>query len=243
MNKRNILLDFTSLLDVIMIILFVVICKLGQASMEVNASAQEARAEAEAAQEQLEAARSSIEKLETRDTLQTQIIDELEARDVMQDSIIEELETENAELKAAAGEESFDRDKVLEELLSDSVSLQLICASYEDEEKSASNLVNITIYKDQGVGEMEAGRIVTFVHDFDLSPERRAVKNAQMQRELYEALYAVWKESEPDFLLITVEYNYHDPNFSKTDLDLINGAVEDLERECGVKCFINKVKR
>ncbi len=241
MGKKNILLDFTSLLDVIMIILFVVICKLGQASMEVNASAQEAIAKADVAQEALEEAQGALEdaqaeleRMTKRDTIQTSIIEELEGRN-------EALTVENEELKAAA-EESFDREKVMEELLGNSLNLQLICSTYTDENKSASQMVNITIYKEQESEELEAGRIVTFVHDYELSAERRAVKNAQMQKELYDALYEAWRGSNADFLLISVEYTYADVNFSQTDLDIIYGAVEDLERECGIKCFINKIK-
>jgi len=228
MTKKNILLDFTSLLDVIMIILFVVICKLGQASLEANVNAEAAQQQAAETQEALETAEASLEAMTQQEAALT--------------AKVEELEAENATLKAMEGEESFDRDQVLENLLGDSISLQLICTTYTDETKSASNLVSITIYEGLETEEMEASRIVTFVHDFELSPEKRALRNAQMQKELFEALKAAWEGTDAEFVLVTVQYTYSDVNFSKTDLDLIYGAVEDLERECNIKCFINKIK-
>ena len=64
MKKRDLVLDFTSLLDVIMIILFVVISSMGQASFNAKEEAQKQMEENAGIQQELEIAQQSLQNLQ-----------------------------------------------------------------------------------------------------------------------------------------------------------------------------------
>ena len=92
-------------------------------------------------------------------------------------------------------------------------------------------------------GEQEALDIVIFTHNFNLTREERMIKNAEMQADMYRSLENIIKGNDLEFVFITIEYTYGDKNFSQTDLNNIIKAVDDLERNYSITCYIDKVKQ
>lgn len=216
MKKRDLVLDFTSLLDVIMIILFVVISGMGQASMNAKKEAEEKIKEVEGIKKELSVTRTSLEE--------------------KVDSLLKENET----LKAKAESQDMDEAKLYESLMEKSTKITLVCLPYVNDGK---NEVKIRIYSGRGGREQEERSSVIFNHDFNLSREERLSENAKMQERMYQALEKEVSGIETRLVLVEIQYTYGDKNFSQSDLDVINGAVQDLERKLNKTCYIDKMKQ
>lgn len=232
MKKRDLVLDFTSLLDVIMIILFVVISSMGQASFHAKEEAQKQIEENAGIKQDLEMAQQSLENLQNE-------YDEMGASNKELQKQIEELVKENNLYKT----EDMDKALLYESLMEKSKKITLICTPYINPNKSSGNEVEITLYSGETGGEQEALDIVIFTHNFDLTREERIVKNAEMQADMYRSLENIIKGKDIELVFITIEYIYGDRNFSQTDLNNIIRAVDDLERNYSIKCYIDKVKQ
>ncbi len=222
MKKRDLVLDFTSLLDVIMIILFVVISSMGQASFHAK----------EEAEKQIEDTKQSLKDLQNK-------YNEIDANNEELQKQIEELVKENNLYKT----EDIDKGLLYEKLMEESKKITLICTPYINSNKSNGNEVEVTLYSSEMGGEQEALDIVVFTHNFNLTREERIVKNAEMQADMYRALENIIKGNDVGFVFITIEYTYGDKNFSQTDLNNIIKAVDDLERNYSITCYIDKVKQ
>ncbi|MCI9541541.1 MAG: hypothetical protein HFG39_10905 [Lachnospiraceae bacterium] len=222
MKKRDLVLDFTSLLDVIMIILFVVISSMGQASFHAK----------EEAEKQIEDTKQSLKDLQNK-------YNEIDANNEELQKQIEELVKENNLYKT----EDIDKGLLYEKLMEESKKITLICTPYINPNKSNGNEVEVTLYSSEMGGEQEALDIVVFTHNFNLTREERIVKNAEMQADMYRALENIIKGNDVGFVFVTIEYTYGDKNFSQTDLNNIIKAVDDLERNYSITCYIDKVKQ
>lgn len=229
MKKRDLVLDFTSLLDVIMIILFVVISNMGQASLDAKEVAQAKMEENIAMQQDLNDIRQELSNLQNE----------------YSEMIIanEKLSKENNLYKAKDAQTDIDEAQLYESLMDKAIKITLICKPYMNPDKSDGNEVEITIYSAETGDEQEALDIVIFTHNFDLTREERAVRNAEMQADMYRALEKIVKGKDLEFVLVTVEYIYNDKNFSQTDLNNILGAVDDIERNYAITCYIDKIKQ
>lgn len=232
MKKRDLVLDFTSLLDVIMIILFVVISSMGQASFNAKEEAQKQMEENAGIQQELEVAQQSLQNLQSE-------YDEMGANNQELQKQVQELLKENNLYKT----EDIDKGLLYESLMEDSKKITLICTPYINSNKSNSNEVEITVYSGESGGEQEALDIVIFTHNFDLTREERITKNAEMQADMYRSLESLIKGNDLELIFITIEYTYGDKNFSQTDLNNIIKAVDDLERNYSITCYIDKVKQ
>lgn len=232
MKKRDLVLDFTSLLDVIMIILFVVISSMGQASFNAKEEAQKQMEENAGIQQELEIAQQSLQNLQNE-------YDEMGANNQELQKQVQELLKENNLYKT----EDIDKGLLYESLMEKSKKITLICTPYINSNKSNSNEVEITVYSGESGGEQEALDIVIFTHDFDLTREERIAKNAEMQADMYSSLENLIKGNDLELIFITIEYTYGDKNFSQTDLNNIIKAVDDLERNYSITCYIDKVKQ
>lgn len=222
MKKRDLVLDFTSLLDVIMIILFVVVSSMGQASMDAREQAEKTVAEVQAEKDAVSAENEELTQQ------------------------LSELEKENLELRAEAGRSDIDEAKMYEMLMKESDKVTMICTPRdvsEDTDKNETSKVDITIYAGDSAEGQEAMDTVTFTHDFSLNMDEREKANASMQKELYEALRQNVGHTDAKLILFTVEYVYDDKNFSQADLDNITGAINDFERELSITCYIDKIKK
>ena len=232
MKKRDLVLDFTSLLDVIMIILFVVISSMGQASFDAKEMAQNQMKENAGIQQELEASRQDLADIQNKYEDMTAYCDSLQQQ-------IKELLKENNLYKT----EDIDRELLYESLMEKSKKITLICKPYINSNKSDSNEVEITVYSSEIGEEQEALDIVIFTHNFDLSRDERIVKNAEMQADMYKSLENLIRDTDLDLVFITIEYTYGDKNFSQTDLNNIVRAIDDIERNYSVTCYIDKVKQ
>lgn len=232
MKKRDLVLDFTSLLDVIMIILFVVISSMGQASFNAKEEAQKQMEENAGIQQELEIAQQSLQNLQNE-------YDEMGANNQELQKQVQELLKENNLYKT----EDIDKGLLYESLMEKSKKITLICTPYINSNKSNSNEVEITVYSGESGGEQEALDIVIFTHNFDLTREERIAKNAEMQADMYSSLENLIKGNDLELIFITIEYTYGDKNFSQTDLNNIIKAVDDLERNYSITCYIDKVKQ
>ena len=64
-----------------------------------------------------------------------------------------------------------------------------------------------------------------------------------MQADMYKSLENIVKGGGSELVLVTIEYTYGDKNFSQADLNNIIGAVDDIERNYPVKCYVDKIKQ
>ena len=119
MKKRDLVLDFTSLLDVIMIILFVVISSMGQASFNAKEEAQKQMEENAGIQQELEIAQQSLQHLQNE-------YDEMGANNQELQKQVQELMKENNLYKR----EDIDKALLYESLMEDSKKITLICTPY-----------------------------------------------------------------------------------------------------------------
>lgn len=232
MKKRDLVLDFTSLLDVIMIILFVVISSMGQASFDAKEMAQNQMKENAGVQQELEASMQDLAEMQNKYEDMTTYCDSLQQQ-------IRELLKENNLYKT----EDIDRELLYESLMEKSKKITLICKPYINSNKSDGNEVEITVYSSEAGDEQEALDIVIFTHNFDLSRDERIVKNAEMQANMYKSLENLIRDTDLDLVFFTIEYTYGDKNFSQTDLNNIVRAIGDIERNYSVTCYIDKVKQ
>ncbi len=236
MKKKDLVLDFTSLLDVIMIILFVVISNMGQASLDAKEAA-EAKME-----ENIGIQQNLSDTQQTLSNLQNDYNELIISNEKLQNQL-DELLLENNLYKAKAGKTDIEEKQLYESLMNQSKKITLICEPYINPNKSDENAVEITIYSAETGDEQKALDVVTFTHNFDLTRNERSIKNAEMQADMYRALEKIIKDNDLKFALITVEYMYNDKNFSQTDLNNIIGAVEDIERKYSITCYIDKIKK
>ena len=236
MKKKDLVLDFTSLLDVIMIILFVVISNMGQASLDAKEAA-EAKME-----ENIGIQQNLSDTQQTLSNLQNDYNELIISNEKLQNQL-DELLLENNLYKAKAGKTDIEEKQLYESLMNQSKKITLICEPYINPNKSDENAVEITIYSAETGDEQKALDVVTFTHNFDLTRNERSIKNAEMQADMYRALEKIIKDNDLKFALITVVYMYNDKNFSQTDLNNIIGAVEDIERKYSITCYIDKIKK
>lgn len=232
MKKRDLVLDFTSLLDVIMIILFVVLSDMGQASFDAKQEAQKQIEENVAIQQKLEDSQKALIDLQNE-------CDEMAISNEELQKQVEELIKEN-NLYAA---EDIDLALLYEGLMAKSKKIVLICTPYINSNKSDSNEVEITVYSGEYADEQEALDVVIFTHDFNLTRDERIARNAEMKADMYRALESIVKDNDLELVFITIEYTYGDKNFSQTDLNNIIGAVDNIERNYSITCYIDKVKK
>ena len=231
MKKRDLVLDFTSLLDVIMIILFIVMSTMGQASSDVQKEAQAQVEDNAEMQQKLKDSQHDLmdlqneyaEMVANNGELQKQLEDLLEERELYKMDVDEML--------------------LYEELMKKSKKITLICKPYINPNKSDSNEGEVTVYSGDNGEEQEALDVVTFTHNFNLSREERSEKNAQMRENMYRSLENIIGDKDLERVFITIEYTYGDKGFSKIDLDNIMGAVEDIERNYSITCYIDKIKQ
>ena len=165
MKKRDLILDFTSLLDVIMILLFVVISSIGQASSKVKEEAQKQMKENAEIQRDLETSQQSLRNLQNKYDKMSVTNEELQQQ-------IEELLKENNLYKT----EDINKGLLYESLMEKSKKITLICNSHINPNKSNGNEVEIGLYSNESDDEYAIIDTVIFTHNFDLTREERAKK-------------------------------------------------------------------
>ncbi len=248
MKKRELILDFTSLLDVIMILLFVVISNMSLASVNANAAAKE---ETEAAQEALETEQRKAEEAAEKLAELNEKLAELS--DVNQKNADLELELKVLLENHTALLEEYDYLKIITDFDASDTSaygqvikrmtkVLLLCETGQDEETGYPE-VRVGIYRSGGTEEERTYvTSVTLVHDFSLSKEERAEHAAGQVTEVTKALSGALRDTTEEVVWCTVQYAYDDENFSQSDLDVIGEAIRNLERSFSKTCFMEKIK-
>lgn len=252
MKKRELVLDFTSLLDVIMILLFVVISNMSLVSANANAAAKE---ETEAAQEALAA-----EQMQTKEAAEK--IAELTGEIADLTERLENANRENADLDLElqvllenhkALLEEYDYLKIITEFDADDTSVYgqviermtkvlLLCETGKNEETGYPE-VRIGIYRSGGTEEEKTYvSSVVLVHDFSLEKDDRAALMASQVTELTKALSGALRENTEEVVWCSVQYAYDDENFSQSDLEVIGEAIRNLERSFSKSCYMEKIK-
>lgn len=255
MKKRELILDFTSLLDVIMILLFVVIGNMSLASAGANAAAKE---ETEAAKEALAAeqlqTKAAAEKLAELTGEIGELKEKLaELEDVKQKNADLELELNVLLENHTALLEEYDYLKIITDFDADDTSVYgqviermtkvlLLCETGVNE-ATGNPEVRVGIYRSGGKEEEKTYvTSVVLAHVFSLPKEERAELAAEQVTELTKALSGALRESPEEVVWCTVQYAYDDENFSQSDLDVIAEAIENLERSFSKTCYMEKMK-
>jgi len=248
MKKRELILDFTSLLDVIMILLFVVISNMSLVSANANAAARE---ETEAAKEALAAEQMQAEEAAEKIAELNAKLAELE--EVKQNNADLELELKVLLENHTALLEEYDYLKIITDFDASDTSaygqvikrmtkLLLLCETGENEETGFPE-VRVGIYRSGGTEEEKTYvTSVVLVHDFSLTKDERAELAAGQVTELTKALSGALRENTEEVVWCSVQYAYDDENFSQSDLEVIGEAIGNLERSFSKTCFMEKIK-
>ena len=252
MKKRELILDFTSLLDVIMILLFVVISNMNLASLSAN---EEVKAEKDAVQSALEreqaegiAAAEKIRELESVLAEQEQRIKELQqAKEEKELELKVLLENHEALL------EEYDYLKIITDFDASDTSaygqviermtkVLLLCDTGQNPE-TGNTEVTVGIYRSSGKQEEKSYvSSVVLVHDFSLTGQEREGLAARQVTELTKSLSGALRESSEAVVWCSVQYAYDDVSFSQSDLEIIEEAIRNLERSFSKTCFMEKIK-
>lgn len=241
MKKRELILDFTSLLDVIMILLFVVLSNMSLATMETGAEAKKQVAEKEAKVEELsdqvESLQAQAENLREMEQKYKQTQQELDALKENYDALWEEYDY----LKIIS---DFDASNtaVYEKVIQHMAKVVLICETKKNEQ-TGNQEVEVGIYLVSGREEQKAhaGTIV-LLHDFSLSKEQREALEAKQVTEATGKLSEALRYTTEDVVWFSVQYSYEDENFSHSDMEILNEAIGNLERSFSKTCYIEKIK-
>ncbi len=217
-KKKNLILDFTSLLDVIMILLFVVICNMSNASLEAN-----------------ENAKKSLESLANAETKLEDMQDKLD-----------ELSAENEALNMELSGYQLNSDdpvsaEAYEALLGSTTKVIMKCETGMDTETN-KHMVSIDIViknKDETARQTTA----KIIHDFDLSRKERDEFNAKQIGSIKEELKKYLTDSDAKLIWVLIEYDYRDVNFSNADLEIIHDAVEMIDTDLNIPCYIEEMKK
>lgn len=219
-KKRDLVLDFTSLLDVIMILLFVVICSMNHAAMEANENAKAANNKLDYAKEQLEE----------------------------NEAVMEELKADNAALKselmqfAINGEEtSIDMAEAYGLAIDNTVKVVLECDTGMD--IATNNHIVLIDARIKGEDIETTHKELTIVHDFSLDKDERARFNARQVKNICDKLNEALSEVHAPLIWFMVEYEYKDENFSNADLEILREAIDDLSLMLDIRCQIEEIKK
>lgn len=241
MKRRELILDFTSLLDVILILLFMVIVNINQASLTAN----------EETERELAAARSQIKELsDDKEDLLTEI-ESIIGKEISYADISLEMESLKSDYDALLDEYDYlkltsdydPKDTSLYEAVIERVEkVTLICETSKNEE-TGNYEVNVKVYKngDKNDGQSFTDSVI-LEHNMELTKEERTRLKAKQVTELTKALSTVIRDVDLDMIWFSIQYYYEDENLSNMDLEIMNEAIENIERAFSKKCHIEKIK-
>ena len=241
MKKRELILDFTSLLDVIMILLFIVVSNMAKASASVNEDSKQALAEAGARIEELSGERDELlEQLEHEADNEEQLLEVTSRLQTLQMEYTE-LQTEYEYLKSLS-EISEDDPAVYELALERMTRMVVLCETGVNTETGNAEVLVHIFQNAEDASEHTLADTVVLEHDLELTREERAKCKAKQIVDVTSAFTEALGESDKDILWFSVQYRYDDVNISKTDLDIIKESVENLERTFGKICVTEEIK-
>lgn len=235
------MLDFTSLLDVILILLFIVIANMNQASAaageELTAQLTEADARIQVMEQEREQLLSQLEEMRIGEAENAALRQEFEQLQEQYASLQEEYD----HLKITT---NYDEDdvSVYQAAIEKTSHVVLICDTALNS-ATGNQEVNVDIYLD-GAGEGKQSYVssVVLVHDFSLSAEQRERLWADQTVDMTMALSAALREDAGKMAWFSIQYHYDDKNFANSDIEIINRAIENLEHSFGIPCYAEEMK-
>lgn len=241
MKKKELILDFTSLLDVIMILLFIVISNMNQASLSVSEEANRELLEAQSQIEELSDERNDL-LLQIQSTIDKEvsyadISFELEELKREYDNLYEDYEY----LKITSNYDVDDMS-VYESTLERITKVTFICNTEKNRE-TGNYEVKIDIYCDTDENDKQ-----TFIdsikieHNLNLSKDERMRFNAEQVTELTRVLSQAFRNVDLKVIWFSIQYQYEDDNFSNLDLEIIKDSIGNLERSFSKSCYVDEIK-
>ncbi|MCR5743937.1 MAG: hypothetical protein K6F92_09510 [Lachnospiraceae bacterium] len=255
MKKRELILDFTSLLDVIMIILFLVLGSVNANSLEAADEAKAANLKTQELERinsdlatELENAQKSADKLEEEiDKLKEEItLLKAQLDSSVSDAAYSELQVkydallaDYEYLKIISDASEYD-SKVYEEAIERTGKVILYCTSVMSEEGTA---VQFDLYSDaDGDGVMEYQDKFLITHDLTMNSAQRTAYKAEMINQATQFLIGSVRDDESDLLWFSIYYDYDDVNISSFDMEVMEGAIDNLEVKFDKRCYYIKFK-
>ena len=222
--RRETHLDFTSLLDVIMILLFIVLAGIGQ--------------RANITKDELEAAKVSMEALKEDAAEKDRELRLMESREAELSAQLESLSAEYGDYRALHDGTAAEAE-VYEAVLHSLKRMALVCRPVQDA-SSGNWEVEVTLYRENGQEGAARSDVFRIRHDFTLGPEERRRFNASQEL----AATAFLKENLTDLkdgvCLLTVQYPSVSENFSSLDLDILEKAAANLRDELDLKLYVER---
>jgi len=241
MKKRELMLDFTSLLDVILILLFIVIANMNQVSLSAG----------EELTAQLTQADTKVQTLEEE---RGQLLFQLEEMRINEaDNAALQQQLEQMEESYAALQEEYDHLKIITDYDEDDISVYqaaiekttrvvLMCDA-ELNTVTGNQEVTVDIYLDRGgEGNQSYVSSVVLVHDFNLSGAERERLWADQTVDMTMALSAALRENTGRMAWLSIQYHYDDRNIANSDIEIIKKAIENLEHSFGIPCYAEEMK-
>ena len=241
MKKRELMLDFTSLLDVILILLFIVIANMNQASLAVGEELTAQLTQADA-------------KVQTLEDEREEIISQLEEMRINEaDNAALQQQLDQMEESYAALQEEYDHLKIITDYDEDDISVYqaaiekttrvvLMCDTALNS-VTGNQEVTVDIYLDGGrEGNQSYVSSVVLVHDFNLSGAERQRLWADQTVEMTMALSSALREDTGRMAWFSIQYHYDDRNIANSDIEIIKKAIENLEHSFGIPCYAEEMK-
>lgn len=235
------MLDFTSLLDVILILLFIVIANMNQASAaageELTAQLAEAGVRIQVMEQERDQLLSQLEEMRIGEAENAALRQEFEQLQEQYASLQEEYD----HLKITT---NYDEDdvSVYQAAIEKTTRVVLICDTVLNS-ATGNQEVNVDIYLDgEGEGKQSYVSSVVLVHDFSLSAEQRERLWADQTVDMTMALSAALREDAGKMAWFSIQYHYDDKNFANSDIEIINRAIENLEHSFGIPCYAEEMK-
>lgn len=241
MKKKELILDFTSLLDVILILLFIVIANMNQVSLsagdELNARLSEADAHIQQLNEEREQLAAQLEAMQISEAENAALSQELQQLEQSYTALQDEYD----HLKIIT---DYDEDdlSVYEAAIEKITRVVLICDTSLNA-ATGNQEVKVDIYLDShGGGQQSYVDSVVIVHDFSLSKEERTRLSADQVVEMTKALSAALRDDQNKMAWFSIQYAYDDENFANSDLEIINKAMDNLEHSFAISCYAEEMK-
>lgn len=240
--KREKNLDFTSLLDVIMILLFIVLSGIGRRAQTTEAELKKAESRAQATEAELKKAESRAAVLSESVQAYEEEIAQLSAENIDLNTELDAVLEQYTDLKTITDYGSGGYQKAYPAVLRRVAKSTIVCLP-EPEAHSDRWNVRVDLYIDRTYdNSLVYTDTYTLIHDYDLSPYERRRANARQELEMTKFLETcLMQDEEPmEYCYITIQYPAGDENFSSLDLDIIERAISNIQNERGLKCYIEK---
>ena len=230
--KRGNNLDFTPLLDVIMILLFVILAGIGRRAAVTRAELTEAEIRIAELDESREALEESVGLLEESVAL-------LEEQNRVMTEQFDEISQQYGDLRAIT---EYDRDHLYAypAVLRRVTKLTLVCMPEEDIHTGDWS-VHVDLYMDNDYdNDLVYLGTHTLIHDYELTQEQRRLLTARQELETTGFLSQYLEQDVTEYCYVTIQYPVNDAHFSSIDLDILEKSVNNTQSRLGLRCYIER---